>query len=162
MATVDRFELPDDLFYDRAEHLWVRTEAEGIRVGLDAVGLDALGDVVHLTLVAEGTTLQRGEPLGSVEAEKMVRPLLAPISGTVIARNATLLEDPRRIARDPYGSGWLLLLQPTRWPAEAELLVHGPAVVDWIRQEIAAYSCNPPHPSSPPGGERRGGEGRGR
>jgi glycine cleavage system H protein len=140
MAMVDRFELPDDLYYDRAEHLWVRPEAEGVRVGLDVVGLDALGDVVHLSLVSEGTTLARGEPVGSVEAEKMVRPLLAPISGTVTARNATLLEDPRRIGRDPYGSGWLLLLRPIRWPAEAQMLLQGSTVVDWIRQEIAAHS----------------------
>jgi glycine cleavage system H protein len=146
MATVDRFELPDDLYYDRAEHAWVRAEAEGLRIGLDALGLDALGDVVHLTLVPEGTAVRRGEALGSIEAEKMVRPLLAPVSGTVIARNAGILETPRRMASDPYGSGWLILIQPTDWPAEAAELVQGPAVADWAREEIASYSENPPHP----------------
>jgi glycine cleavage system H protein len=140
MATIDRFEFPDELYYDRTEHLWLRPETDGLRIGLDAAGLDALGDVVHLALVSEGMAVRRGDPLGSVEAEKMVRPLLAPVSGTVIARNLAVLEDPRRITGDPYGAGWLLLLQPNHWPAEAQRLVHGPEVVDWIQQEIAAYS----------------------
>lgn len=140
MATIDRFEFPDELYYDRTEHLWLRSEADGLRIGLDAAGLDALGDVVHLALVSEGMAVRRGDPLGSVEAEKMVRPLLSPVSGTVIARNLAVLEDPHGIAGDPYGSGWLVLVRPANWPAEADTLVHGPAVVDWIRQEIAAYS----------------------
>jgi glycine cleavage system H protein len=146
MVKVDRFELPDDLYYDRGEHVWVREEADGLRIGLDALGLDALGDVVHLDLIPEGTAVRRGEALGSVEAEKMVRPLLAPVSGTVIARNTAILETPRRMASDPYGSGWLVLLRPANWPNEAETLIQGAAVADWIREEIASYRENPPHP----------------
>lgn len=140
MATVDRFTLPDELYYDRAEHLWVRVESEGVRVGLDALGVDALGEPVHLDLVPEGSEVARGEPLGTVEAEKMVRPLLAPASGTVVRRNAAAVERPLTVFQDPYGAGWLVLLVPGRWPEEAAHLVHGPDVAAWLEDEVSAYA----------------------
>lgn len=140
MAKVERFEVPDDLYYDRAEHVWVREETDGLRIGVDALGLETLGDVVHLDLVPEGTVVCRGEPLGTIEAEKMVRPLLAPVSGTVIACNVFVLENPLRLNSDPYGGGWLILVHPANWPGEAALMVHGPAVADWIRGEVASYT----------------------
>jgi glycine cleavage system H protein len=156
MVTVDRFEVPDDLYYDRAEHLWVREEASGLRIGLDALGLDALGNVVHLDLVSEGATIRRGEAMGTIEAEKMVRPLVAPVSGRVMGRNVTVLENPLRINSDPYGSGWLVLVRPSDWPREAATFLHGPAVAAWFREEIASYSENPPHARPLTPGEREG------
>ncbi len=140
MASADRFILPDELFYDREEHLWVRREPEGLRIGIDALGLDALGEVVHLDLVPEGTLVSRGEPLGSVEAEKMVRPLIAPASGRVLRRNEAALRRPPAVSQDPYGSGWLVLLEPTRWEEEARGLVHGEAVAGWLEAEVSAYA----------------------
>jgi glycine cleavage system H protein len=154
MVRIDRYEVPEDLYYDKAEHLWVRVEGDTLRLGLDAWALDALGNVVYLDLVSEGATLRRGEPMGTVEAEKMVRPLVAPVSGTVVGRNGAALENPLRINGDPYDSGWLILVEPTNWPAEAAELVQGPAVADWIREEIASYTGNPPHQRPLPAGER--------
>ena len=140
MASVDRFTLPDGLYYDREEHLWVRQETESLRIGLDALGVDALGEVVHLELVPEGSVVARGDALGSLEAEKMVRPLIAPAAGTVLRRNRAALERPATVSADPYGAGWLVLLDPSRWPEEAAQLVHGRDVATWLEGEVAAYA----------------------
>jgi glycine cleavage system H protein len=143
MASIDGIEFPDGLWYDPREHLWLRPEAVGeewlVTVGVDAAGQEALGDVVYIQLIEGGRTVARGDALGSLEAEKMVRPLLAPISGTVSEVNGAVLTTPRLLNRDPYGGGWLCRLRPHDWEREREPLLHGEAAVSaWIRAELGA------------------------
>lgn len=137
-ATVEGFRFPDDRWYDPREHLWVRPEAEGIvRVGLDEMGQEALGEVVYVDLTAAGREVRRGQALGSLEAEKMVRPVLAPVSGTLVEVNEAVLATPRLLNSDPYGQGWLFRLQAPRWAEErAALLFGNEAVLAWARAEL--------------------------
>lgn len=141
MASIEGFDFPDELFYDAKEHLWVRLAAEGpLSVGIDAGGQDALGDVVYLQLSEPGRKVGRGEAIGSVEAEKMVRPLLAPVSGTLREVNAALVAAPRPINTDPYGA-WLVRIEASDWEAERALLLHGPqAVSAWVSAELRAHA----------------------
>lgn len=140
MATIDGFSFPDELFYDAREHLWVRPDAPGlVAAGIDDGGQDALGDVVYVQLVEPGRSVARGEVLGSVEAEKMVRPLLAPVSGRLRETNADVVADPHRINRDPYGA-WLFRIEASEWERESVLLLNGQdAVAAWVRAELRAH-----------------------
>ena len=101
---------PDDLIYT-AEHEWLRrTSADGavVRVGITAYAQEALGDIVFVTLPAEGTALDAGQALGEVESTKSVSDVYAPVAGTVTARNEALDANPELVNSDPYGEGWLL------------------------------------------------------
>jgi glycine cleavage system H protein len=143
MARIDGMEFPDGLWYHPREHLWLRPEAVGeewlVTVGVDAAGQEALGEVVYIQLIEGGRTVARGDALGSLEAEKMVRPLLAPISGTVSEVNGAVLAAPRLLNRDPYGAGWLCRLRARDWEREREPLLHGEAAVAaWIQAELDA------------------------
>ncbi len=143
MARIDGYDFPDDLWYDPREHLWLRPEraADGwlVAVGVDVVGQDALGEVVYVQLAEAGRAVARGEAVGSLEAEKMVRPVLAPLSGTVAAVNATVMATPRLLNRDPYGEGWLVRVRARDWEGEREDLLHGEApVTAWIAAELQA------------------------
>jgi glycine cleavage system H protein len=60
-----------------------------------------------------GAHLQQGVSFGSVESVKAVEDLLAPVSGVVVARNEAVLASPEELQNDPYGEGWLLLLEPS-------------------------------------------------
>lgn len=137
--TVAGHAFPADRWYDPREHVWARPDGDGlVTVGVDALGQEALGDVVYVQLVDAGVAVARGDAVGSLEAEKMVRPLLAPVSGTVAEVNAALVADPRLLNRDPYGAGWLLRLRATRWETEAGELLHGDETVGpWASAEIA-------------------------
>jgi len=125
MVTVQNYDFPVDLYYHKVEHLWMRHEPAGVRVGLDALSRDALGTIVHLALGEPGIRVARGEQIGSLEAEKMVSPLVAPVSGTVLEHNRPAVQSPLMVGDDPYGSGWLVLLQPSAFEEEAADLVHG-------------------------------------
>lgn len=144
MAQIDEFEFPDDLWYDCREHLWLRPEVvQGrtvVTVGVDAGGQDALGEAVYVQLPASGRQVARHEAVGSLEAEKMVRPLLAPVSGVVHEANAAVAARPGLIGEQPYAQGWLFSIEARDWERErVELLHGGEAVSAWIRQELAAH-----------------------
>jgi glycine cleavage system H protein len=69
----------------------------------------------------------------------MVRPLLAPLSGTLAEVNAALLAAPRLLNREPYGEGWLLRIRARDWEGERGDLLHGEARVGaWIGAELQA------------------------
>lgn len=146
MARIETYEFPDDLWYDPREHLWLRPARPAgtwlVTVGVDALGEDALGEVVYIQLAEAGRSVARGEAVGTLEAEKMVRPILAPLSGTLVEVNRMLLSTPRLLNRDPYGQGWLFRIRATNWEAEHEELLHGEAAVTgWIRTEIEAWKA---------------------
>jgi glycine cleavage system H protein len=69
-----------------------------------------------------GASLQQGNSFGSVESVKAVEDVIAPISGTVEARNEAVLASPEELQNDPYGEGWLLLVRPSD-PAQIEGLM---------------------------------------
>jgi len=143
MARIEGYDFPDDLWYHAREHLWLRPERQGtgwlVTVGVDAVGQDALGEVVYVQLMEAGRAVARGEAAGSLEAEKMVRPVLAPLSGTLAEVNAALMAAPRTLNRDPYGDGWMFRIRARDWEAEREELLHGEVRVSaWIGAELQA------------------------
>lgn len=109
--------IPSHLRYS-AEHEWV-DESSPVKVGLSAVAVDALGDVVYLDLPEAGSTLTAGAVCGEVESTKSVSELFAPVSGTVVEVNGAVVDEPGLVNSDPYGQGWLFTVEVT---GEGELL----------------------------------------
>jgi glycine cleavage system H protein len=140
MARIEEFEFPDDLFYDTKEHLWLRPQRALITIGIDDGGQDALGDVVYVQLTEAGRRVSRGEAIGSVEAAKMVRPLLAPVPGKLSEVNQAVVARPRIVNDDPYGEGWLFRIEVDDWGSERSHFVQGSdAVTAWIKEELASH-----------------------
>jgi glycine cleavage system H protein len=103
--------VPDDLRYT-PDHEWVKLEDGKLRVGITDYAQDALGDVVFVQLPEVGATIGPGDSFGEVESTKSVSDVFAPVAGTVAAVNAELADAPQRLNEDPYGEGWICLLEP--------------------------------------------------
>ncbi len=112
---------PKDLRYS-TEHEWARAEGGRVRVGITKFAADRLTDVVFVELPAAGTKVKFMEPFGVVESVKAVSDLYAPVSGTVVEVNTALKETPEVVNSDPYGKGWMVLVQPDD-PRELEQLM---------------------------------------
>jgi glycine cleavage system H protein len=112
---------PDDCRYADS-HEYVRVEGELVRLGISAFAVDQLGDIVFVELPEVGAALTQGTSFGSVESVKAVEDVIAPISGTIEARNEAVLASPEELQNDPYGEGWLLLVRPSD-PAQLESLM---------------------------------------
>jgi len=104
---------PEELRYTK-EHEWAVAEGDGtVRVGITDFAQDALGDVVYVDLPEEGAEVRAGEPFGEVESTKSVSDLFSPVTGRVVGRNAALAETPELVNRDPYGEGWMVVIEPS-------------------------------------------------
>lgn len=114
-------EYPAGLRYT-AEHEWVRSAGDTVRVGITSFAQEALGDVVYVSLPAVGDTVTAGDTCGEVESTKSVSDLYAPVSGEVTAVNPALDATPELVNSDPYGEGWMYELRPTD-AAEVEALL---------------------------------------
>jgi glycine cleavage system H protein len=139
--TSTTFHIPDDRYYDGANHLWAKVDSATGRVviGIDELGLQALGDLVYIALKEVGTPVKRGEAVGTLEAAKMTGDIIAPVSGILIGRNAKVLRDPSLVNRDPYETGWIVSVDPTDWQKESSALISGAAISAWIDAEVERY-----------------------
>jgi glycine cleavage system H protein len=139
--TKTTFHIPDDRYYDSANHLWAKMDSATGRVviGIDELGLQALGDLVYITLKEAGTPVKRGEAVGTLEAAKMTGDIIAPVSGILIGRNDSVLRDPTLVNRDPYDEGWVVSIDPTDWQKESRLLISGDAIPVWVDAEVERY-----------------------
>ncbi|MBI4493427.1 MAG: glycine cleavage system protein H [Chloroflexi bacterium] len=147
MAQVDQFELPDDLYYDRKDHLWARLEQGRVRVGLDQFGQKAAGTVAYVKLMPVGKVVAKGRAFGSLEAGKYIGPLKAPVSGKLVEVNAAVLATPGLVNTDPYGEGWFVAIEPSNLQADLADLAHGPDVQTWLESEMNDYRARGLFPS---------------
>jgi glycine cleavage system H protein len=101
-----------ELRYARS-HEWTRIEDDGtVTIGISDHAQEALGDVVFVELPDTGAELAAGDEAGTVESVKAASDIYAPVSGTVIAVNERLEDDPELVNSDPYQDGWFFRLQP--------------------------------------------------
>lgn len=113
--------VPDELRYS-PDHEWVRVEGDRVRIGITDYAQDALGDVVFVQVPEVDSAYTGGDAFGEVESTKSVSEIYAPIAGTVVEVNADLDANPELVNSDPYGSGWIAVLEPTEGAAVDALL----------------------------------------
>ena len=102
--------IPTDRSYSES-HLWIQgtpPSSATVRIGITDYAQAELGEVVGVYLPSVTSALVIGVEFGELESAKVVSDLAAPVSGTVVAINGHLSEDPTVINSDPYGDGWLL------------------------------------------------------
>lgn len=104
--------VPNDLRYTE-EHEWVKPEGKLARVGITHFAQDQLGDVVYVELPKVGAHLKAAKPFGTVESVKAASDLFSPLTGTVREVNGRLLDEPELVNTDPYGDGWMVVLEPS-------------------------------------------------
>jgi glycine cleavage system H protein len=102
--------VPDELRYSK-DHEWARAEGNTVRVGITDYAQDALGDVVYVELPEVGTVVTANDKISEVESTKSVSDIYAPLGGTVTAVNGDLGENPQRLNEDPYGEGWICVIE---------------------------------------------------
>jgi glycine cleavage system H protein len=103
--------VPDDLLYTES-HEWVRQEGDRIRVGITDHAQAELTDVVFVDLPKSGADYEKGGTIAVVESVKAASDIYAPVKGKVLEVNKALESNPALINTDPYGEGWIYLLQP--------------------------------------------------
>ncbi len=114
-------QFPTNLKYSK-EHEWVRLEGNKAVVGITDFAQSQLGDVVFVELPAVGAAAVTGKRFSVVESVKAVSDIFAPVNGTVVEINEALNDAPEKVNQDPYGQGWIAVLELTDAAGLTELM----------------------------------------
>jgi len=113
--------VPTDLLYT-SDHEWVNVVGNVATIGITDFAQSELGDIVFVEFPELNSTVEKGQSAGSIEAVKTVADLYMPISGTVIAVNKILDDNPEAVNDTPYGDGWMVKVEIANQDEISDLL----------------------------------------
>jgi CheY-like chemotaxis protein/glycine cleavage system H lipoate-binding protein len=132
-------------------HAWAWIEPDGqVRIGIDAFAGRVLGGIGEVLLPEPGLEIRRGEPLFGFRRGAEELRFLAPVSGKVQDSNGSLLVDPSRVSRSPYGDGWICRMDSNDLTRELGQLRIGRPALDWNGRELDRFQAVHPDPAQPP------------
>ncbi len=132
----DKFEYPSDLYFSK-DHTWAKIEDGKVRVGMTDFAQQLSGKVRFIRLKSPGSTVEQSKTLGTMETGKWVGPIKSPISGTIVENNPAIRESAPIVNDDPYGKGWLSIIQPSNMEELKNLMTEMDK--DWLLQEMKKY-----------------------
>ncbi|TCS83997.1 glycine cleavage system protein GcvH [Tepidibacillus fermentans] len=127
-------ELRQDLKYSK-EHEWVEVLGDNkVRIGITDYAQNSLGDIVFVEVPGVGDEVTANETMGSVESVKAVSDVYCPVTGKVVEINESLEEAPEVINEDPYGKGWMVVVEISD-PSELDQLLSAEEYDAFIKEE---------------------------
>jgi glycine cleavage system H protein len=134
--TVDKFtfKIASDRLYS-PEGLWVKEQDGKVRIGLSDYFQQRNGDVAFAEVTGEGTALGADDEIATIETIKVDIGLQTPVTGTVVAVNPAMELEPEKINFDPYGEGWLAVVEPEDWNAAQASLLTPEAYFERVKVE---------------------------
>jgi len=126
------FDYPDDCYFDLENDMWCRDLGDGrMQVGVSAFGVKISGNYFYMCRPKPvGTVVEQGKTMGVVELSKTVVTIKTPVSGSVVEINPVLEDTPERINQDPYGAGWISVIEPSDWEGDRARLAHGATLAE--------------------------------
>jgi glycine cleavage system H protein len=116
-------EIQKDLLYTE-DHEYVKptSDANIVVVGITDYAQGELGDIVYLELPSVGTSFNKHDVFGTIEAVKAVSELFAPVSGEIVEVNGKLEKEPQLVNSAPYSDGWMVKVKLSDPSEKKELL----------------------------------------
>lgn len=124
---------PEDLKYHK-EHTWVRVEGNKGTIGITHYAQESLGDIVYIDVPEAESPVEANAEVSEIESTKATSPVISPVSGTVLEVNEELGDAPEVINEDPYGKGWIAVIELSD-PSEADKLMDAEAYDKYVEEE---------------------------
>jgi glycine cleavage system H protein len=138
-VTVDKFTflVPTSLVYSEAG-VWVKLESNCARLGLSDFVQQSSGDAAFANMKQVGTKLEHGDEFADIETVKVNVSLPSPVKGTIVEINPSLADAPELINQDPYGKGWLVVVELSDWESDRTQLLNAQAFLALVRDRAEA------------------------
>ncbi len=131
------FRVPETLLFSDAG-IWVALEGSIARLGLSDFAQQVNGDIAFVNVEPAGTVLQIGDEFGSIETVKVNVGLPSPVKGRVLEVNPLLQDSPEAINQDPYGKGWMVMVEPMDWQKDKAGLLDAPRYLSRVKEQAEA------------------------
>lgn len=125
--------IPKELRYHK-EHEWIRVEGSTATLGISHFAQDALGDIVFVDLPKPSAKVTANQAIGEVESTKTTSTIYTPVSGTVTKVNAALADHPETVNADPYGKGWMVVVELSA-PKEVDALMTAEQYEEYLKTQ---------------------------
>lgn len=141
--TLDKFtfRVATDRYYN-ADGVWAKEENGQVTIGLSDFLQQRSGDIAFAEVAEPGTELGSGDEVANVETIKIDISLPSPVSGTVTETNPAMEMEPEVINEDPYGEGWLAIVEASNWPADRARLLNPQAYYEHMVAEAEEEAKN--------------------
>lgn len=138
-ARIDKFifRVEENRFYSR-ENVWVAPEGRCARVGLTDFAQQVNGDLAFAGVRPVGTEVKASDCFADIETVKAILEILSPVTGRILEINPDLEVSPELINEDPYGKGWLAVLELHLWEEEKRSLLDAPCYLEFVKQQAEA------------------------
>jgi glycine cleavage system H protein len=135
--SVDKFtfQVAADRRYN-AEGVWALAEGHHVRIGLSDFLQQRSGDVAFAEVEPPGAVLAFGDNVALIETIKVAIDLPSPVAGQVVKVNPALETAPEVVNQDPYGQGWLAVIEAKDWESDRARLLDPPAYLDAMKEQI--------------------------
>lgn len=134
---IDNLNFPDNLKYTETSE-WVKVEGDSARVGITDFAQHELTDIVYVEPPTVGSSVTKGEEFGVVESVKAAADFYAPVSGEVVEVNEELNDSPNLMNKEPYGTGWMVIIKMSD-PSELEALLSKDAYIEHLKKDKAGH-----------------------
>ena len=133
---INDYEVPEDLYYTDT-HEWLKRENGKVRVGITDYARKQLGNITYVGFeVKVGDEVEFKQPFGEIESEKATEDLYSPVSGKVIEVNVELEDMPQIVEDDPYGKGWMLLIEPANLENDIKNLMTAKEYAEYLKKKL--------------------------
>lgn len=113
---IDNCNFPDNLLYDPDNFVWVDVSNENfIKIGVIPILSSISGKLQSIKLKKEGTYIEKGKSLGSLESPKYFGIVRSPLNGKIKEINESILSKPKQVNDSPYELGWLSTIVPSNF-----------------------------------------------
>ncbi|TRZ77954.1 MAG: glycine cleavage system protein H [Deltaproteobacteria bacterium] len=140
MARIDKYDMPDDLYYT-TDHAWVKAEGNQIRIGVTDFMQQMAGEITFIRLPRAGKELEVGKTLCTLQSGKWAGKVLVPMQALVVDVNKDLAANPQILNAAPYNRGWIAVLEPADLAAGLGKLLKGDEAIAWLKTEIAKHAA---------------------
>jgi len=139
MAKIDNYEMPDDLYYT-ADHAWIKVEGKLLRIGITDFMQQLAGDITFIRVPRAGKDMEEGKTLFSLQSGKWAGKVQMPMNGKVVEANKDLAANPKPLNAEPYGEGWVAVIEPANLSEGLNQLLFGEKAVEWVKEEMAKHA----------------------
>ncbi len=139
MATIDKYNMPDELYYT-TDHAWIKVEGENIRIGITDFMQQLAGDITFIRVPRVNKDLPEGKTLASIQSGKWAGKISVPMGGKVLESNRDLVSNPGVLNSDPYGAAWIAVMQPEDLEKGLNSLMQGDDLEKWLRKEMEQHA----------------------
>ena len=143
-TTVDKFifKVATDRLYS-AEGIWALADGNRVRVGMTDFLQQLNGDVAFAEVQPEGAAVATGDEVAAIETIKANVEVPSPVGGTVAEVNPAMELSPEAINQDPYGEGWLVVIEASNWPTDRDALLGPQAYFELMKGQAEEEAKKP-------------------